>query len=257
MIGRGMYFKPYPWLSFFASLVFAALIYLGVWQVERYGYKQALISKIEAQAKLPAQELAKLLETKKITELLYHQVKFHGHYTDGQEILVRGQYKKSSRVILYGFYVFTPFKITSGDVYKTVMVERGFITEEIAKNPALYRGLTKHEIVINGVVKYAEKQGSFLPNNPVNSDRWFWRDIEAMGKMFKLSKPTPFYISSTDYQQLAFPKISKVEIKSASSHLSYLITWFALAAGLLILYIYIHAYSGRLGYKKHNKSNKE
>lgn len=252
-----MTFKPYPWLTFFSLLVFAALITLGVWQVQRYGWKQQLNANIKAYAKTQPISLAALLSQGKAEDFKYRPVKISGHYLTDKQVLVRGQYKKSERVILYGFYVFTPFEYINADVTKHIMLERGFITENVAKTPQAFNKLPTGRVELNGHIKIAEKQGSFLPDNDLTKQIWFWRDIQAMGDKLQLKNVENFYISVSDNKLQDFPKVTKIEIKSANSHLSYLITWFALAAGLLILYIYMHIYSGRLYLNSRKPKNEE
>lgn len=252
-----MTFKPYPWLTFFTALVFGALITLGVWQVQRYGWKLELNHSIVSAAKLPPAELTTLLADNPAQNHIYQPVKLSGEFTPNQQILVRGQYKKSVRIIFYGFYVFNPFVFNHDGIEKTIMVERGFITEEAYNNPKSYNQLPTGTVEIHGHVKTSEKPGSFMPPNDTTSANWFWRDIPAMGEYFKLQNTPDLYISLSDNPWQNFPKPSQIEIKSASSHLSYLITWFAMAAALLILYIYMHIYNGRLYLTKNKPNNSE
>lgn len=241
-----MTFKPYPWLTFFSTLVFAALITLGVWQIERYEWKSVQNANIKAAAKLEPASMASLNSLAKTENFKYRPVKLNGKYLRDKQVLVRGQYKKSARVILYGYYVFTPFQYINNGQIKHIMVDRGFIPEDIYQTPKNYSQLPNSQIIIHGNIKLAEKQGSFLPDNILSDEVWFWRDLLAMNKKFNLQNADSFYVSLSQNSLQDFPKVTKIEIKSANNHLSYLITWFALAAGLLILYIYVHIYAGRL-----------
>lgn len=249
-----MTFKPYPWLTFFSILAFAALLTMGVWQVNRYEWKTQLNADIVAYAKTAPVPLTTLLADDPAQNFKYRPVSLKGQYLTDQQVLVRGQYKKSDRVILYGFYVFTPFQYQHAGVSRHLMVERGFITEDAQQKPATYNQLPAGLTTIFGNIKVAEKQGSFFPDNDPALEIWFWREITAMGSKFKLENVDNFYISASENQAQDFPKPTKIEIKSAVNHLSYLITWFALAAGLFILYIYMHIYNGRL-YLNKNKNN--
>lgn len=248
-----MTFKPYPWLTFFSILVFAALITMGVWQVQRYEWKLNLNASIEAYAKAAPVPLTSLLADQPVVNHKYRPVSVVGEYITDQQILMRGQYKKSDRIIFYGFYVFTPFKFTHQGQDQTILVERGFITEEAWLAPEFYKKLPVGQVEIIGNIKAAEKPGSFFPENDTTQEVWFWREVKAMNQALNLDNPVDFYISASDNKYQNFPKPTKIEIKSANNHLSYLITWFAMAAGLLILYIYMHAYSGRLYLNKNKK----
>ncbi|MCJ8323203.1 MAG: SURF1 family protein [Rhizobiales bacterium] len=241
-----MTFKPYPWLTFFATLVFAALITMGVWQVQRYEWKTILNANIAAAAKLEPASLGALTALGTTEDFKYRPVKITGNYVADKQVLVRGQYKKSARTILYGYYVFTPFEYLSEGAAKYIMIDRGFITENAFALPETYNQLPTAELVIYGHVKIAETQGGFLPDNVMADEVWYWRDIASMATKFGFQNADNFYVSLSQNDLQDFPKVTKIEIKSANNHLSYLITWFALAAGLLILYIYLHIYAGRL-----------
>lgn len=247
-----MTFKPYLWLTFFTTLVFAALITMGVWQVQRYEWKSNLNANIVAAAKLEPTSLAELISLGVADKFKYRPVKITGNYVENKQVLVRGQYKKSARTILYGYYVFTPFEYISDGAVKHIMIDRGFITDNVFNQPEAYNQLSLGELgelaelVIYGHVKLAETQGRFLPDNVLTNEVWFWRDITAMATKFGLPNADNFYVSLSQNNLQDFPKVTKIEIKSANNHLSYLITWFALAAGLLIIYIYLHIYAGRL-----------
>lgn len=252
-----MTFKPYPWLTFFTILVFAALITLGVWQVQRYEWKVQLNADIENYSKLEPVVLTTLLDDAPTENHKYRSVKLTGKYLPENQILVRGQYKKSERVILYGFYVYNTFQYTHNGADRQIMVERGFITENSYNAPETYNKLPEDEVTILGNIKAAENPGSFMPDNAVETGTWFWRDIVAMTQKFKFENADDFYISTSGAGYQDFPKPTKLEIKSAVNHLSYLITWFALAAGLLILYIYMHVYAGRLYLNKNKPQENE
>jgi surfeit locus 1 family protein len=71
----------------------------------------------------------------------------------------------------------------------TILVDRGFITstranairegrEEppIGPNPVDASG----EVVIEGMLKKEESQGSFQPKNDPEHNLWFWTDVKAM-----------------------------------------------------------------------------
>lgn len=252
-----MTFKPYPWLTFFTILVFAALITLGVWQVQRYEWKLQLNADIESYSKLEPVILASLLDDEPTKNHKYRSVKLTGKYVQESQILVRGQYKKSDRIVLYGFYVFNPFQYQVGNVQRTIMLERGFISENAYYDPQMYNQLPEDEVTLYGNIKATENPGSFMPDNDKVTNVWFWREIIAMTQKFSFENADDFYISLNKFGLQDFPKPTKLEIKSAANHLSYLITWFALAAGLLILYFYMHVYAGRLYLNKNKPQENE
>ncbi len=241
-----MTFKPYPWLTFFSLLAFIALITLGTWQVDRYKIRSQQATLLEEFSKIASVELNTLLGEGNLAKKKYRAVELTGRYLSEQQILMRGQYARSARTTIYGFYVFTPFEFITKSGTSTIMIDRGFIPQELLTQPELYNKRGLGTLTLKGHIKTAENQGSFLPDNQVNEEIWFWRDIPAMGKKFKLENMQNVYISLSQPPLQDFPKLTKIELKSATNNLSYLITWFSLALGLLILYIYMHIYNGRL-----------
>lgn len=110
------------------------------------------------------------------------------------------------RIGLQGRLV-TPFALTDGS---TVLVES---TEPLKGN------------VVSGYLRASEQGGGFIPaNNPAKGE-WYTADIPALAAALKLERVRPFRLVLGAPPELP------------NDHLQYAVTWYSLAAVLLIVYV--------------------
>jgi len=110
------------------------------------------------------------------------------------------------RIGLQGRLV-TPFALTDGS---TVLVES---TEPLKGN------------VVSGYLRASEQGGGFVPaNNPAKGE-WYTADIPALAAALKLERVRPFRLVLGAPPELP------------NDHLQYAVTWYSLAAVLLIVYV--------------------
>ena len=82
------------------------------------------------------------------------------------------------------------------------------------------------------------KPGWLVPDNRPDLNYWFWVDLPAMAKATGLSDVTPFYIDADATPKPGgWPKGGVTQIDLPNDHLQYAITWFALAAAAIVVYI--------------------
>jgi surfeit locus 1 family protein len=83
-----------------------------------------------------------------------------------------------------------------------------------------------------------EARSMFTPADDPAKGLWYTRDVAAMAKAFGLSDVAPFAI---DEEQAAgaspqWPRAGGTELSAPNNHLSYALTWFGLAATLLVIF---------------------
>ncbi len=92
-----------------------------------------------------------------------------------------------------GSHLIQPFIRTPSDPTSqptTILVNRGFITSTRAdairsgkeKPPGGPNVEENGEVVIEGMLKRTEGQGSFQPENDPKGNLWFWSDVNAMAE---------------------------------------------------------------------------
>ena len=77
-----------------------------------------------------------------------------------------------------------------------------------------------------------------MPDNRPDLNYWFWVDLPPMAAATSLSDVVPFYIDADATPNPGgWPKGGVTHIDLPNNHLQYAITWFALAAAAVVVYI--------------------
>jgi surfeit locus 1 family protein len=237
-------------LLLLAAALFAGLLALGVWQVQRLHWKLALIERIEQRvhaSPAPAPSLADgLAISREANE--YSRVEITGRFDHSRETLVR-----ASTVLGRGFWLLTPLQSEAGF---WVLVNRGFVPEAqgLPNSPAIFRPDALQPQTITGLLRLSEPAGSWLQRNDAVSGRWYSRDVQALAASLKLPTVAPYFIDATapvasdkpapTAATAAWPRAGLTVLSFNNHHLVYAITWFVLAAMLAAAVAYV-VYSER------------
>ncbi|WP_395327815.1 SURF1 family protein [Novosphingobium sp. BL-8H] len=217
-----------PWgLAAFLLLAIAAFLALGVWQVQRLQWKHALIARVDARVHaapipLPADDrLARV----KGSDLDYLRVSLQGQYEGKATALVRAATDLGT-----GYWTMTPLRLEDG---RQIWVNRGFVP---AGTTAKVAGATTPAgpVSITGLLRSDEPKGSLLQSNQPQVDRWYSRDVNAMAQARGIGAVVPAFVDA-QVEQANRPKgLTPVpgltQIHFPDNHLSYALTWFAMAA---------------------------
>ncbi len=104
-----------------AMLAFAALVSLGVWQVERRAWKHALIAQVDARIHAAPVAAPGPAEWPAITatDAAYRRITLHGSYLRGRDTFVQAVTRLGG-----GYWLVSPLRTDRGF---TVLVNRGFV----------------------------------------------------------------------------------------------------------------------------------
>jgi len=203
--------------------VIAALIGLGVWQLERRTWKLTLIAHTEAmlaQPPVPAPGPDRWSIIGK--DDVYRPVVVRGHYRTDADTLVQAVTELGG-----GFWVMTPFDTDRGF---TLLVNRGFVPADrrtgIAPSPAVQS--------IHGLLRLSEPGGAFLRTNDPAADRWYSRDIAAIAARRGIGGVAPYFIDASEPKS-GWPRGGLTVVRFRNSHLVYALTWFGLAALVAVM----------------------
>ena len=96
---------------------------LGLWQLERAAYKDAIKMKFEARLDASFVELdaSGSLSNADLSDMEFRKIKMHGQYDLTRTLLVDNQLHQGKA----GYHVLTPFMLSGGD--KVVLVNRGWV----------------------------------------------------------------------------------------------------------------------------------
>jgi surfeit locus 1 family protein len=93
-----------------------------------------------------------------------------------------------------------------------------------------------------------EKPGWFIPDNRPDRNDWFWIDLPAMAAADGIANAAPFYIDADPTPNPGgWPKGGVTPLALPNDHLQYALTWFSLAAALVVIYVVYHSRGGGPG----------
>jgi surfeit locus 1 family protein len=216
------------WPALVALAGIAVLISLGIWQLHRLAWKEALIARIEARvhaqpAPLPPESEWPALKPK---DYEYRHVALRGRFASREALVFRGSGPEAGEGP--GYLVLAPLILSDG---AAVIVNRGFVPSA-AKDAASYAP-PPGEVTVTGLMRDPEPRNLFTPADQPDKNQWFTRDPSAIAAHFGLARAAPFSVDA-DYSgdPKALPRGGTTVIAFSSNHLAYALTWFGLAAAL-------------------------
>jgi surfeit locus 1 family protein len=210
-----------------AAFAFTGFCTLGIWQVHRLAWKEALIAQVDRQVHsapvpAPGPEAWPAL-TREHDE--YRRVMTHGRFDHEHETLVR-----ASTALGAGYWVLTPLRTDDGF---WLLVNRGFVPPE-QKDRASRHASEPADAEIVGLLRFSEPGGSLLQHNEPPQGRWYSRDVSAIAAAQHLGGAVvaPYFVDAQadEATKNAWPRPGLTVLHFSNNHLIYAVTWFALAA---------------------------
>lgn len=230
-------------LGICAALVFMGLVALGLWQVERRAWKLDLIAKVEQRVHAPpvaAPGRGQWPQVGRATDE-YRRVSVTGTLLHDRETLVQ-----ATTALGGGYWVLTPLQRVDGSI---VLINRGFVPPERRDRTNRGDSAPIGETTITGLLRMPEPGGSFLRHNDPAANRWYSRDVQAMAAArgldpvavapFFVDEGTPAGQGMAAATAQSWPVPGLTVISFPNSHLTYAITWFALALMVLAAAWYV------------------
>ncbi|KFI31506.1 Surfeit locus 1 family protein [Haematobacter massiliensis] len=208
-------------------LLTVCLIALGWWQVERRAWKHDLVARVDARihaAPVVAPGPAAWPVGAETDE--YRRVVVTGTFDHSREALVQALTDLGA-----GFWVLTPLATDQGF---TVLVNRGFVPSDQRDAASRAQGEIPGSTTVTGLLRLTEPGGGFLRSNDPAGDRWYSRDVSAIADARSLSGTVAPYFIDADATPNpgGLPVGGLTVVHFPDNHLSYALTWFALAAGM-------------------------
>jgi surfeit locus 1 family protein len=220
------------WQILIATLLAVILLVgLGVWQLHRLQWKEALIAERDSRLAAAPVSLDQALK------------EFEGgHSVEFLKVEATGTFQNDAELFYLttdggvpGFEVVTPLTSKDGIV---ILADRGFVPEPL-KDPAKRpESQPQGEVTVTGVLRrHVGSRGPFTPDNDTEGNVWYWWDIPAMLSFAHVGPDTrvaPFALHVMPGEAKGLPRPVAVDANLVNNHLQYAITWFALA-GLMIV----------------------
>lgn len=219
----------------FLVFIICAVSALGVWQVERLAWKRDLIARVDQ--RIHAEPVAAPAKADwaaiNRNDDEYLRVTAEGVLQNDKE-----SYVYASTVLGAGYWVITPLTLSDGT---SVMINRGFVPSEKRDPNSRAEGQISGPVKISGLLRLDEPGGTFIRSNAPDDDRWYSRDVHAIAAKRGVADIAPYFIDADATENPGgYPKGGLTQVVFPNSHLSYAITWFAIAimvAGLLVYVI--------------------
>lgn len=227
-----MYFRPFPILTIIAVPALAALIALGVWQVQRASWKANLITQFEQAAKVQPQSPEAVLcaQPPKPGEVVAppqasgKSLRVFGHAADGAA----------------GWRLFQAVQLSCG----AVLAETGFEALEIGGPGGVLLAAPKAPPDRFLVETWPAKPMMAAQNTP-STNEWHWFDAPLMATTLEAAPLNAAFILTPLSGMPDFLTRTPPE-----SHIGYAVTWFGMAAAFAVIYAVFHARAGRLRFGK-------
>ncbi|CDX18252.1 conserved hypothetical protein [Mesorhizobium sp. ORS 3324] len=220
----------------FGLVLFAILIGLGTWQVQRLHWKENLLATIDRRTHAPPLPLSNVESEFAAThDVDYTPVKVTGTFLHEGERHFFATWEGDT-----GFNVYTPLQLGDG---RFVLVNRGFVPYDL-KDPAKRRqGEVAGTVTVTGLARnpLPGKPSIMLPDNDIAKNIFYWKDRDAMASSAGLPAGAvlvPFFIDADKTPNPGGLPVGGVTIIDLpNNHLQYAVTWYGLAAALAAVLI--------------------
>ncbi len=219
--------------SIFAIVALAILVSLGNWQMKRMSWKANLIELVNKRIDAPARSFEEVLKlSQNLDDIRFQPVTVRGVFDHNNERHYFLPYKGK-----VGWHIITPLKTANGQI---VLIDRGFVPDELKEASRRPKGLIEGEQVIEGLVRLSEKGNYFSPPNDVSANKWYVRNISELYASLggDPKRELPFMIDQKRLKssgEWPLPGVTKVEF--SDKHFGYALTWYGLALTLIGVFI--------------------
>jgi len=205
------------------------LVGLGTWQLDRLAWKTELLATIGSRISTPAIEMPTQIDDP--SEWNYRRVHVSGQFPSDQVL------RLASRVYdgQVGDELIMPFVRDGNDsAGQIVLIDRGWVPDQ-------WEGVIDTQITeITGVLRAPVAAGWFQPDNDPATNTWFTINLPEMAAATGSSDVFPMMLYQDAGLSDTLPIGGQLQIAVANDHLSYALTWYGLAAVLLVIYSLFH-----------------
>lgn len=229
-------FRPAFWPTVVTLLLLPAMTGLGIWQLERAGWKQTLVDAHEGRARLSPVALA-LSEIN--DELQYRRVFARGYYDMEHQLLLDNKTYQGHA----GYQVLTPLRLADSDA--VVLVNRGWVPMGASRAALPQIPGTRGEVLVDATIMLPPER--FFRLAAVDEPNTDWPKVVQQLEMDELEKLLgvalePLILLLDKDDEFGFIRDWKpVYGVTPDKHRAYAAQWFTLAAVLLMIYIGVNS----------------
>lgn len=212
------------------------LISLGLWQLDRLAWKEALIATLQQRLAAAPADLPPVAEWPKLTadNAEFRRVTLRVEFSDAPRAEVyAGAPALRADIKGPGYFVFAPARLPGGE---TVVINTGWVPTD-RQYP--WTGGVRD---IVGYLRWPEQPGLFVSDRDASGAIWFVRDPQAMARVRGWGEVAPFYLDmESPVPPRGLPRPGPLTVNLRNNHLGYAWTWFGLAgtlAGVFAFWLY-------------------
>ncbi len=219
----------------------ALLLSLGIWQVQRMQWKQALLQTYSTE--YAREPLENRFDRDSFAEIAvktppmeYGSVR--GHFHHDLEILIGPRTHEGQP----GYHVITPFSLAGGN--GRVLVNRGWVPLDQADPAKRLENQIEGMMVLTGMARLPDKPNPFTPANDPDNHTWYSVDPHDIAMAVNMPDfPDVVFYAETQDPPLVddYPLMVPTRTFPKNNHLQYALFWFTMAtlfAGLPLLYAF-------------------
>jgi surfeit locus 1 family protein len=217
-------------------LLLPILIGLGLWQLDRARYKEALLAEFKAQAGLPYVPLAEVDLASPVS--LYRKVIVEGYYDSRHQILLDNQIHHGQP----GYHVYTPLRSTGNGT--AILVNRGWISLGVSRQHLPDIAVTEAKVSLKGLVAQPANPGLRLQIS-VSPASWpqvvQYLDYQQLSAELDYSlAPSVILLAAEEENGFWREWQPRFPGSGPERHRGYAVQWFALAVTLMVIYIVVN-----------------
>ena len=199
------------------------LIGLGTWQIYRLHWKEGILARIAAAEAEPAVPLTRDPEP-------YTKVSVSGRFLFDRAAAFGADVRDTRAGPTMGSFQIVPLERQNA---APILVDRGWIPQD--RKTALDD--PGGEVTVTGYIRPAERSSWFSATDDVTGRQFFTLNPEAIGAAVGIANPAPFTLVALGSSITGFyPEPAQHLPRPPNNHLSYVITWYGLAAALVVIF---------------------
>jgi surfeit locus 1 family protein len=228
----GRRFRPTFWATVFTVPAILFMLGLGVWQLQRLQWKEALIAEIQAGVSADPVPLPSGAIDPEAWR--FKRVTVTGTFDHAKEMHLLAHTERGN----IGYQVITPLQRADDGTW--VLVNRGWVPAD-DKDPATRAaGQVAGIVTITGITRPTWPQRTFVPDNEPDTNHWYFGDLAAMARHAGIEAAPVFVEADATPNAGGLPMGGQTPVNLPNNHLQYALTWFMLAAGLGAVYVVYH-----------------
>lgn len=216
--------------AIFSFFMVALLAGLGVWQLRRLAWKEALIDRVETRATAAPVAPPPRAQWDALApqEYDFTHVRVSGHFDLSREALIFSP-PPSGAGVEPGFRVIAPLLLDDGGA---ILVDRGFLPLSQRADETRKR-TPSGAVMLTGLLRGPQARNLFTPADSPQDGLFYTSDARALAAHLKIADAAPFLLELDPAAPApGLPRVYDHNIELSNNHLSYAITWFALSAAV-------------------------